>query len=91
MEACRRGYIEIAKILLDHGADSSINWKESVRGQIALTEACKNDCIDIAKLLVDRGADIDSPFSTQHTCLLFSCLGGRLSKVEFLLNMGPNI
>ena len=49
MEACRRGYIEIAKILLDHGADSSINWKESVRGQIALTEACKNDCIDILR------------------------------------------
>ena len=56
MYAAENGYIEIAKLLIEHGADvNSLN----IHNKTALMYAAENGCIEIVKLLIEHGADVN--------------------------------
>jgi BRCA1-associated RING domain protein 1 len=54
-EACNHGYVEIAKLLLDHGAMINIPGLEN---DTPLHDAINNGRVDCVKLLVSRGASL---------------------------------
>lgn len=51
---CRQGYVEIVKLLLDHGAD--VKAFPGTAGLSALQEASEGPHIDVFLLLVENGA-----------------------------------
>ena len=55
------GYLDIAKVLVDHGADMD---SQDEGEWIALTYATMGGHLDIAKILVDHGAGMD--FHEKH-------------------------
>ena len=52
--ALKRGHLEVAKFLLDHGADVN------ARDGFALIEASVYGHLEVAKLLLDYGADVNA-------------------------------
>jgi ankyrin repeat protein len=56
MTASRTGSIEVARLLVAHGAN--VNASESRRGQTALMWAIAGRHPDIARLLIENGADV---------------------------------
>jgi ankyrin repeat protein len=53
--AADRGYLEIMKILVEHGAD--VNIKDTFYGAPALTWAAYNGHVEVAKYLLEKGAE----------------------------------
>ena len=60
--ACESGHLEIAKLLIDKGAD--IHGKE--RGVTPLGSALMNKRLQLARFLIDKGADVNRVFSVHH-------------------------
>jgi Ankyrin repeats (3 copies)/Ankyrin repeat len=52
--ACDRGYLDIARLLIERGAD--VNVKDTFYGATALSWAMQNNHPDVLKLLLDHGA-----------------------------------
>lgn len=52
--ACDRGYVEIAKLLIDRGAD--VNVEDTFYHESALGWAVSKNRVEIVKLLLDHGA-----------------------------------
>jgi ankyrin repeat domain-containing protein 17 len=65
--ACAQGHTEIAKLLVERGAD--VNRSDS-RGNTPLVLACARGHLGTAKFLLDRGADINYRDSVGSTPLL---------------------
>jgi ankyrin repeat protein len=62
MRACKRGDLETAQLLLEHGAAKSINFGRFWTGQeTALYYASKYDHVACARLLLEHGAAVDPP------------------------------
>ncbi|KIW70090.1 hypothetical protein PV04_02396 [Phialophora macrospora] len=57
--ACRRGVVEIVKVLVDAGAD--INARSGIELLTPLQEVCRSGEIEIVKVLVEAGADVNAP------------------------------
>ncbi|XP_065828134.1 tonsoku-like protein isoform X2 [Oscarella lobularis] len=57
-EACNHGYEEIAKLLLDYGADVNDRGGQHCNGMTPLHDAAVNGHCDVVRLLVDRGANV---------------------------------
>lgn len=55
--ACDKGYPEIVKLLLEHGADP--NFRNNFYGYPAIGWAAQKGNVEIAKLLLDKGAEAD--------------------------------
>ncbi|XP_071142366.1 uncharacterized protein [Mytilus edulis] len=58
-DACREGYFDTAKFLLDKGADRNVN-SVCRFGQTALYAACIYGSYTLVKLLIERGAIIET-------------------------------
>jgi uncharacterized protein len=56
MAAARAGRVDVARALLEHGADA--NARENVRGQTALMWAVSQRHPDVVRLLLEHGADV---------------------------------
>jgi len=54
--ACPRGFLDIAQVLLDNGAEVD---KPNSLGNTALRGACLYGHLDVARLLVEKGADVN--------------------------------
>ena len=67
--AARKGYLDIAKLLIEKGAD--INAADSC-GYSILMEACRSGHIDIAKYLIEKGADVNARDMFSRTALMFA-------------------
>lgn len=52
--ACDRGYVEVARLLIERGAD--VNVKDTFYGATALTWAMQNNHPEVLRLLLDHGA-----------------------------------
>lgn len=75
LAACALGHLEIARTLLDHGAD--IGHAEIGDGATALHAACMAGQTEIALLLLDRGADGSQGNKQGQTPLMFAVRNGH--------------
>jgi len=86
-KACFKGYVEIIKLLLSHGAD--VNKSNSVNST-PLFEACRNGLTNIVTLLLFLGADVNKPGCSNTTPLWEACCHGYTEIVELLLLHGAD-
>lgn len=82
------GCIDIAKILIDHGAD--INIRTSA-GASPLLLAAQNGYEDIVSLLISKHAIIDNTDIHGNTPLFFASKNNHLEIVKMLVKCGSNI
>ena len=76
--ACRLGYIEIVKCLLDNGAHLSYNYYHALR------LAIEADSIPTAQLLIERGALLSLCDDTKKRLVEF----GSIEMIKFLVSRG---
>jgi len=97
MTAVDYGYAEIARFLIESGADIFLIDND---GFTALHYAARKGLTEIAKLLVERGAEIDkypdsSKFYAGYTPLILACDSSRddktLEVVKYLVEKGANL
>jgi len=87
--AAWKGHIEIARILLDRGADTEVGAGKDAYGT-ALHRACWQGNQEMAALLLDHGAKMDSVNNSDDTPLEFAVGEGHLEVARFLLDRGAN-
>jgi ankyrin repeat protein len=101
------GYLDLARLLIDHGADvidldsSGVRYGYLVAmttaprctedGWTALHLASSEGHLDIAKLLIDRGANVDSRNDEQETPLALASSFGHLDIARFLIESGAAV
>jgi ankyrin repeat protein len=56
--ACDRGFTQVVKVLLEHGAE--VNIKDTFYGMTPVMRAAGKDHVDIVKMLLAKGASADS-------------------------------
>ncbi len=96
-KAAQCGNVEIAKLLIDNGADINIREIKGICINSALHISIRHSDIEMMKLLIDKGADINVQggsirgMTPLHYAVLLS--EGETDCVEFLLEHGadPNI
>ena len=91
MHARREGQTEIAKLLLEHGADPNQTDDETP----ILIEAVETGNADIARLLLEYGADPDakdeSDWQRGQTALIVACDYDFPELVQALIDAGANV
>ena len=89
MMACSNGYIEIAELLLKHGAD--IN--RFGNGWNPITAAAMHDCQKIITFLLENGADINRANHRGETALMMVCRNavGKKKAIKLLLAAGADV
>ena len=88
MLAAENGHVEIARLLLDAGADKNL---QNERDSTALMLAARNGHVEIARQLLKAGADIDQrEFGDGYTALFFAAESGHVEIVQLLLEAGAN-
>lgn len=85
--AARRGYIEIAELLLNAGAD--INGLDGFH-DTALITALENGHTDMVKFLVEKGADVNIPTSFGVTPFAGACAHETPELIKLMLDHGGN-
>jgi ankyrin repeat protein len=80
------GHTEIARLLLDRGADIDNDG----RWETAILIAAEQEHQELMRLLLDRGADINRGWSDDRT-FLFHVQGGRTMLVRALLERGMDV
>ena len=81
--------IEIARLLLAHGADA--NAKEHTGGQTALMWAVAEKHPEIARVLIEHGADIHARSKSGFTPLHFAAQEGDLESARLLRAKGADV
>jgi ankyrin repeat protein len=89
MTAADLGSTEIAKLLVDHGAQ--VNAKENQAGQTALMWAAAETHPDITKILLDHRADVHARTKSGFTALMFAAQQGDVKSAELLIAAGANV
>lgn len=85
--AILEGHSDIAKMLVDHGADVDA---QDIFGGTALIEASFHGCLDVAKMLVDHGADLNAREMNGDTALVYACMRGHLAVAAMLVDHGAD-
>lgn len=87
MAASVMGYLEIAELLIDKGAE--VNYQ--VRGFNALTLACRMNYTDIAKLLLENNSKVNIVSFEGHTPLYFSLEYDNKEVFDLLIAYGADV
>jgi ankyrin repeat protein len=84
------GHLEVARCLLDHGADKE---KASKDGNTPLHDACREGHLDVARLLLDCGVDKDVNVADEEgsTPLQNACYKGHVEVARLLLDRGADV
>lgn len=85
--AAREGHVEIAQLLLDHGA----NIEVTSDGWHPLHTACVKNHVEIARLLLSRGVNVNASMGDGVTPLHHATLHGSVDLTELLLDAGAEI
>jgi ankyrin repeat protein len=88
MVTAYHGHIEVARLLIDAGAQLNI---AKGKGITALIIAASCGYSDHARLLVDAGADVDLADDSGRTALYFASWKGHLEIVSLLIAAGANV
>lgn len=86
--ACGLNNIEIAKLLLDHGA--IVDLKLSC-GETALMQTSSKGYTEVVRVLVDGGAEVDLKDKNGLTAMMRACLHGHADTVQFLLDHSAQV
>jgi ankyrin repeat protein len=86
--ACRNGYTECARLLIDHKAD--VHAKGDL-GEAALNGTASKGHLSCVKLLVQNGADVNSQDDAGRTPLINSAFYGHLTVAQHLLEQKADI
>lgn len=91
--ACQYGRLEMARLLLEHGADINVPGPE---GQTALHLVCGaeerfSDMVELGGLLISRGATIDAADNMGKTPVLRACESEDHKLVRLLCGAGCNV
>ena len=81
--AAENGHIEIARLLLQNGADLNVR---SNRGRTPLHLAAENGNVDILHLLVENGVDLEVQANNGSRTLHFAALHGHLPFIQELIS-----
>jgi ankyrin repeat protein len=88
--AAARGYVEIARVLIDAGADLEAEVVASQDKSHPLHSAASGGHVAMAALLIERGAKVDSRDSRGYTPLIVAITNGRAETAQLLLNAGAD-
>jgi hypothetical protein len=86
--ACRYGYTECARLLIDHRADVRAM---SNNGLYALSTAAANGHLGCVRLLLQNGADVNCQTNIGLTPLMGSAYPGHLAVAQYLLEQKADI
>ena len=85
--ACGQGYVEVAALLLDAGANKEAQGDED--GYSPLMVSCSGGKVEVFKLLIERGANVNSKSGTNGaTALIRAADFGHEAIVQSLLANG---
>ena len=89
MKACRSGHTDIARLLLEHGADPNVQNND---GETALTAACSNPRgnRDVITALITAGAELDKRNNDSMTALMCLARGGYTGLMKLLIKAGAD-
>ncbi|MEW5756128.1 MAG: ankyrin repeat domain-containing protein [Pseudomonadota bacterium] len=87
MHACRHGALEIARELIEAGAELN---QRNADGNTALWLACYANYVEIIRLLIAAGADLNNQNDNGATALLYAASAGRTESVKCLLAGGAD-
>lgn len=85
--AAYNGHFEVARFLLDNGADVEAR---DIRGRTALFAACRGGSEQVLQLLLERGASALVTADDGWTPLMTACSHGRTDLVKILLDKGAD-
>ncbi|TVZ38817.1 rhodanese-related sulfurtransferase [Alteromonadaceae bacterium 2753L.S.0a.02] len=85
--ACREGKSEIAKELLNAGADLEM---ADTNGNTAVWAACYSECLPCLTALVAANANLDHQNGDGVTALMYAASAGKFDAVKFLVDNGAN-
>eukprot|EP00118_Oscarella_pearsei_P003104 m.12968 g.12968 ORF g.12968 m.12968 type:complete len:2147 (+) comp24414_c0_seq2:49-6489(+) len=88
MEAASGGYVDIVKLLKDHGADVNA---QSEAGNTALTYAACGGFEDVIEVLLDSGAKIEEQNESGHTALMEAASAGHVTAAKLLIDRGADV
>jgi ankyrin repeat protein len=100
MYAAENGYLEIAKLLIENGADINAHEDEDIdapidndtSGETALIKAVLENNLKMVKLLVENGADVNAKaYKEEAPVLLMAATGDNLEIVKFLIKNGADV
>ncbi|KAH0608836.1 uncharacterized protein H6S33_001064 [Morchella sextelata] len=86
--AVNEAHIEVARLLIDHGAD--VSARDSGQ-KTPLHEALERGHLEIARLLIDHGADVSAKSSYQSTPLHEAAEEGYLEIARLLIDHGADV
>ena len=90
MMAAYDGYTEIARLLIEKGAD--VNARGGVDMDMTpLIYAASQDRVDMVKLLLDKGANVDTKTQYGWTPLFFAASRGRVDIAKLLIDKGADV
>ena len=88
--AAARGSVEIARLLIDAGADIEAEAVASQKKAHPLHIAASLNRVAVAALLIERGAKVDSRDSQGRTPLMIAATNGETEVAELLLQKGAD-
>ncbi len=88
MKACWEGQAEIARYLLDSGAN--VNAADET-GQTALFSAVTQGKVDLVKMLIERGAKVNIKDARQFSPITLAAAMGNAAMVEALAGAGADL
>ena len=86
--AARKGYFDIAKLLIDAGADVQYH---AMGDETPLMAAAANGHLDIVTYLVEEGGSAHQKVYGDGTALLVAARGGHLQVVTYLISQGVEV
>ena len=86
--ASRSGHVEVARLLVEHGADPTAQHKD---GSSPLHLASVNGHVEVVRFLVGRGTDLTTRDKNGYTPLLSASLDGYVEIVQFLVEHGADL